>query len=152
MLATILLTALLQSANPCDTNASGPFIITTGRAFIAQWCTAMTQIDPATNQTVPVTIDGFYMSIDNAPRVDIAMALSLGTSTVTQRNAWQLSLTGVQKGGHTFSVIAYNFVRDQNGLPTSERQESAATSVPFSAVDPVFNLAPPAPTGARIIR
>lgn len=159
MRALLLLAALLVASpvyaqtNPCDSDAQGPFIVTTGRAFTAQWCTSVNQVDPSTNTTVPTTIDGFYISLDGAARQDIGKPTSLGLSSTTNRNAWQMSIPGVQKGNHTFQVIAYNFVRDPNtGQPTSERQESAATLVPFSAVDPVFNLAPPAPTGGRIIR
>jgi hypothetical protein len=151
MLVTTFLFALLQTANPCDTNATGPFVVTSARSFTIQWCTANTRVDNGV--IVPERIDGFYLLIDAGPKQDIAMAVNLGLSATTNRNAWQYVIpSGVARGDHTAAVIAWNYVLDQNGVPTTQRAESAPTAVPFTAVDPVSNQPPLAPTGGRIIR
>jgi len=143
--------ARAQTANPCDTNATGPFVVTSARSFTIQWCTAHTRIDNGI--IVPERIDGFYLVLDQGAKQDIAMATPLGLSSVTNRDAWQYVIpSGVMKGDHTAAVIAWNYQLDQNGLPTSTRSESAPTAVPFTAVDPVSNQPPLSPTGGRIIR
>ena len=143
--------AYAQTANPCDTNASGPWIVTSARSFTVQWCTANVRVDNGT--TVPERIDGFYLIQDGGPKTDIAMATSLGLSSITKRNAWQYIIpSGVQKGDHSVAIIAWNYLLDSQGVPTAQRQESAPMSIPFSAVDPVSNQPPLAPTGGKIVR
>lgn len=153
MLATLLLAAaMFQTGNPCDSNASGPFVVTSARSFTVQWCTANTRSD-ASGNVVPEDIDGFYLQVDTGPKNDIALAVSLGLSTVTQRNGWQYVLaSGVAKGTHSACLSAFSYVIDQNGVQTTQRLESPPTCIPFTAVDPVVNQAPLAPTGGRIIR
>ncbi len=147
-LATV---AHAQTANPCDTNAPGPFIVTSARSFTVQWCTARTRVD--NGSIAQERIDGFYLMLDTGPKTDIAMATSLGVSTVTNRDAWQYVIgSGVQRGDHTATIIAWNYVLDLNGVPTAQRSESAPASIPFSAADPVSNQPPLAPTGGRIVR
>src|SRR4030095_15669055 len=122
----------------CDTNATGPFIVTSARSFTIQWCTTHTRVD--NGNIVPERIDGFYLTLDQGPKTDIALATSLGLSTVTNRDAWQYVIpSGLPKGDHVASMIAWNYVLDQNGVPTTQRSESAPMSVPFTAVDPVSN-------------
>lgn len=146
-------TALAQTPNPCDTNDPGPFVVTSARSFTAQWCTAKTAT-ASDGTTVPERIDGFMISLDNGAAQDIGKATSLGSSTATNRDAWQWQMpSGVAKGSHTFSVAAWNYVLDPNtGQPTTTRALGPATAVPFTAVDPVYNLPPQAPTGGRIIK
>jgi hypothetical protein len=152
MLTPVLLAlAVLQPANPCDTNGTGPFIVISARSFTVQWCTAVTRVD--NGNIVPERIDGFYLTLDTGAKMDIAMAVSLGLSSVTNRNAWQYVIpSGLARGEHTAALAAWNYVLDVNGNPTTARAESAPAVVPFTAVDPVSNQPPLAPTGGRIIR
>ncbi len=116
-----------------------------------QWCTAAVRVDNGTS--VPERIDGFYLTLDTGAKSDIGMATTLGLSTVTNRHAWQHVLpSGVPKGDHAVAIIAWNYVLDQNGAPTTQRAEGPPTAIPFTAVDPVSNVPPLAPTGGRIIR
>lgn len=141
-----------QTANPCDSNDPGPFVVTSARAYTVTWCTAKTNT-ASDGTTVPEIIDGFYISVDGAQRADIGKPTLIGTSTVTQRDAWTWSApSGVSKGSHTMTVVAYNFTRDDNGNPTTTRQESTPVTAPFSAVDPVYNVPPKPVTGLRIAR
>jgi hypothetical protein len=140
-----------QTANPCDTNATGPFIVTSARSFLIQWCTVSTRVEGGS--IVPERIDGFYLTLDTGPKTDIAMATPLGLSTITNRYAWQYAIpSGVTRGTHTAAIVAWNYVLDFAGNPTAQRVESAAAVVPFSAVDPVSDQPPLMPSGARIVR
>lgn len=153
MLITLLLSAaLLQAVNPCDTNVQGPFIVTSARSFTVQWCTTSTRQN-ADGTAVPERIDGFYFVLDGGVKQDIGMATALGLSSITNRHAWQYAMpSGVSRGDHSAGIIAWNFLLDSDGQPTTTRVESAPTVVPFSAVDPVSNQPPLAPTGGRIIK
>ena len=158
LLATIgilVMTAVCAQAqsNPCDTNASGPFFVTSAKSFKVQVCTEVNRVDPATNQTVPERIDGWYLSLDQPLKTE-ATPISLGISTVTNRHAWEFTIaSGIARGSHTVYVGAWNYVLDPNtGQPTTERGESPMASAPFTAVDPVTNLPPLTPTGIRIIK
>lgn len=147
----LLLLAVLQAPNPCDTNDPGPFLVTSARAFTFQWCTAHTRVDSGI--TVPERIDGFYVVLDTGVKTDIGKGTFLGLSTATNRDAWQYIFgSGVQKGDHTVTVIAWNYVLDGFGVPTTQRVESAPAVIPFTAVDPISKSAPLAPTGLRLIR
>lgn len=152
MLTPVLLAlAVLQLANPCDTNGTGPFIVISARSFTVQWCTAVTRVIDGV--IVPERIDGFYLTLDTGPKTDVSMATFIGLSAVTNRNAWQYVFpSGIARGDHTVTVTSWDYVLDTNGNPTPSRLESASIPIPFSAVDPVSNQPPLAPTGGRIIR
>jgi hypothetical protein len=152
---TLLLALALsgQAAHICDADAPGPFIVQSARAFTVQWCTALTRPNPSDpTQTINERVDGHYIQLDNGPKVDVA-ATDLGVSTVTNRRGWQhVVSSGLPRGSHVVTVSSWNYVLDENGAPTSTRQESGPTPVPFTVVDPVPNLPPLAPSGVRVIR
>jgi len=134
-----------------DCNDAGPFVVTSAKPYTAQWCTNKTNVAPD-GTTVPEIIDGYYVSVDGAQRVDIGRPTQIATNA-TGKDAWSVVMpSGVSKGQHTFTVIPYNFVRDDNGNPTTTRQEGKPVTAPFSAVDPIYNLPPQPVVGPRIIR
>jgi hypothetical protein len=137
------------AANPCDADEPGPFVIASAKSFTVVWCTTSTRTAPD-GSTVPERIDGAYVDLDGN-RLLNGPAVSLGHSAVTNRDAWSFAIpAGVGRGTHTINIVAWNFVLDGLGEPTTARAESAALSVPFSAVDPSVNLTPLTPTGGRI--
>lgn len=145
-------TAVLSAQTPisCDSDPTGPFVVTTGRSFTVGWCQALPQTQPDGTKTG--RYDGFYLQIDSGPRVDVGVPAVAAVSTLTQRTGYAVLTNGVQKGLHQASVTAYVYVLDDSGQPTGQRLESAPVVAPFSAVDPVVNVAPPSPSGVRIVR
>jgi hypothetical protein len=154
LLALIVMFALASpvaaQTNACDTDDSGPFVVTTGKAFVVTWCQVPSRTQP--DGTVSDRYDGFYLQIDNGQKFDVGLPNPGPVSLVTGRIPYSVSAGGVQKGTHVVTVTAYVVVLDETGASTTQRLESAPTAVPFSAAEPVVNLPPPAPSGVRVRR
>ncbi len=144
---------LSAQTHPCDSNAVGPFVVQSARAFTVQWCTAVVRPDPNNpTQTISERVDGHYLSLDGGAKMDIA-ATDLGISTVTNRRGWAYTLaSGLAKGEHTLALSSWNYQLNGGGTPTTTRQEGGQATLPFSVADPVSDLPPLAPSGVRVIR
>lgn len=141
---------LLCSANPVP-----PFTVTSGAPYSAFWLMADTALEGGV--TVPNRVDGFYVQVDMGAKTDIGMATALPACSATSPRPGDVPYTyrmpsGVARGAHTFNVSAWSFKLDGNGNPTTTRQESAVTSVPFTAGDPLLFGPPMAPQFPVIAR
>lgn len=141
---------LLCSASPVP-----PFTVTSGAPYTAQWIMADTAVEGGA--TVPNRVNGFYVQVDTGAKVDIGLATALPACSATSPRPGDIPYqhrmaSGVSRGAHTFNVSAWSYTLDGNGNPTTNRQESAVTSVPFSAGDPILFGPPLAPQYPLITR
>jgi hypothetical protein len=142
----------------CLAVPSGTQTVTTGRAFKLGWVVETMVPASATDPTlVPMRVDGFYLIIDGGAKQDIGkpapgIVCAIGTAFAGRTPYLYQVSTGVPKGAHTAALSVYNFVLDANGAPTTSRLESAAFTLPFSAVDAISSGPPLMPQGVKIYR
>lgn len=152
---TPISTGSAQTSTACEP-ATGPYIVTSGRPFTTVWLMdAKVPASPQDPTLVDQRIDGFYLQVDNGPKVDIGKPAPGTTCTGPLAGKIPYSFrvdSGVGKGAHTATLSAYNFQLNPDGSPTTVKQEGPAVSVPFSAVDPVQVGAPLAPVNITIWR
>lgn len=153
LVTTLVVTSARQDHVLCNQNPTGPFTVTSGAPFNVSWI----MMDTVTENgiTVPNRYEGFYLQIDGGPKSDIGLAKALPACSVTSQKPGDIPYTylttqGVSRGTHTLKISAWNFILDGNGDPTTTKQESVVTQVPFSAGDPVL-FGPPAQPGSVII-
>lgn len=159
VVAVLLATVSTASAqDTCTPVAAGTvFTVTSGKAPTVSWLMAATVPTSATDPTpVPQRINGFTVQINTATPVDVnpaAMTPCPSGTTNAGKVPYMLTLqSGVPKGNHTLTVKAWNFVLDASGNPTTQRQESAAVSIPFVAGDLLQYGPPQTPTNGIISR
>lgn len=146
-----------QSVQDACNTAIGPFTVTSGSPFYVLWTMDATVPASPTDPTpVPHRVDGFYLQIDTQTRVDIAptrgTACPSGSPQAGKIPYIFRTTSGVARGSHTARIQGWNFAVDQDGNPTTVRQEGAVTSIPFAAVDLVQTGPPTAPTNGSIRR
>lgn len=139
----------------CNTQAMGPFVVTSGAPFHITWIMPDTATEPGQSVMVPNRVDGFYTQIDAGPKDDIGMATALAPCSSASTRPGDIPYTyrteaGVSRGTHQLKISAWNFLLDGAGNPTTNRQESVVTVVPFSAGDPVLFGPPSQPTNVFI--
>lgn len=139
----------------CTQNPVGPFTVTSGAPFTVAWIMS----DTATENgiTVPNRYNGFYFQVDGGAKVDIAMASPQPACSAASLKPGDIPYTyrtpsGVARGSHTMKISAWSFTLDGAGNPTTTKQESIVTSVPFSAGDPILFGPPMQPSSVMITK
>ena len=139
----------------CSQNPVGPFTVTSGAPFGVAWI----MHDTATENgiTVPNRYNGFYVQIDGGAKADVGMAVAQPACSPSSLKPGDIPYTyrtpsGVARGTHTLKISAWSFTLDGNGNPTTTKQESLVTSVPFSAGDPILFGPPSQPQSVLITK
>lgn len=137
----------------CSTTPPPPFTVTSGSPFTISWVVPDTASE--NGLTVPNRFNGFYVQIDGGAKVDVGLAVASPACSASSVRPGDLPFTykttaGVARGSHTLKVSAWNFTLDGAGNPTTTKQESVVTSVPFAAGDPIL-FGPPMPPNPVII-
>lgn len=137
----------------CNQNPTGPFTVTSGAPFTVSWIMS----DTATENgiTVPNRYNGFYFQIDAGPKTDIGMAAASPACSAGSLKPGDIPYTyktpqGVTRGTHQLKISAWSFTLDGAGNPTTNRQESTVTQIPFNAGDPIL-FGPPMPPSSVTI-
>ncbi|MET0787080.1 MAG: hypothetical protein ABWY25_10275 [Paenisporosarcina sp.] len=139
----------------CSQNPVGPFLVTSGAPYTVAWIMS----DTATENgiTVPNRYNGFYYQVDGGAKVDIGMATASPACSASSLKPGDIPYTyrtpsGVARGAHTAKISAWSFTLDGVGNPTTTKQESIVTSVPFTAGDPILFGPPLQPTSVMIVK
>lgn len=137
----------------CTQTPAGPWTVTSGAPFVVTWIMPDTALENGI--TVPNRVDGFYVQVDAGPKTDIGLASALTPCSASSARPGDIPYTykttqGVSRGTHQLKISAWNFALDGSGNPTTNRQESTVTTVPFSAGDPVLSGPPLAPASVVI--
>jgi hypothetical protein len=158
-----LLYLLFASVVSAQTNqdacvpSPGPFTVTSGRPFTVLWTVPPTEPRAVDDPTpVPTRWDGFYIQIDSDPRQSVTVlagsACPAGTPLAGHIPFLYRNEFGATRGQHWLRVTLWRFKKDENGNTTTERAESDALTIPFSAADVFLDPKPPAPSGVKIVR
>jgi len=154
-LLALLFVPIGMQIDPCTT-AQPPFTVNSGAPFTIAWLMdAMVPASPTDPTLVPQRIDGYYLQIDSTPRVRLSGVI-IGLPCVGGPNLGKIPFTyrttsGVSRGSHLAQLLAYNYILDVNGNPTTTEQEGPAVTVPFAAVD-LTHTGPPRIPANVIIR
>lgn len=139
----------------CSQNPVGPFTVTSGAPFGIAWIMP----DTATENgiTVPNRYNGFYVQIDGGAKTDVGMATASPACSASSTKPGDIPYTyrtpsGVSRGAHTLKISAWSFTLDGLGNPTTTKQESLVTSVPFNAGDPILFGPPSQPMSVMITK
>lgn len=161
--------ALAQTTADPVCNGSGTDVLTTGKAFLVKW-TEQQQITQ-NGTTVAHRYDGFYVQVDTQPEVAVPLSAEIGVCPAgTARPSdkiYSYQSSGVQKGNHNVSVVAWNWavLKNPDGTPqlnpdgtpkysTTQKERSTPVLVPFVANDamvPTY-LDPPLPPNFVSVR
>jgi len=147
--------ALAQDHVLCNTTPPASFTVTSGAPFTVTWLMPDTATENGV--TVPNRFDGFYLQIDGGPKTDIGKAQALTACSAGSQKPADVPYTyrtpsGVSRGSHTLRLSAWSFTLDGNGAPTTTKQESLVSQVPFAAGDPILYGPPVAPGSITITK
>jgi hypothetical protein len=161
---SIIFVAVLLLATPssarqdhilCTQNPVGPFTVGSGAAFGIAWIMPDTATENGV--TVPNRYNGFYIQIDGGAKADVGMAVASPACSAASIKPGDIPYTyrtvqGVSRGSHTLRISAWSYTLDGLGNPTTTKQESVVTSVPFNAGDPILFGPPMQPNSVMITK
>ena len=154
LILALVLTLQPVAPDPCETTVP-PFVVTSGSAYWITWVLPATVSTP--QGPVPQRINGFTLQIDATPKLDLGALVPGAPCPAGTPQAGKLpfvyrTLSGVARGSHTATLIAWNFTLDASGNPTTTKQESGPLTIPFAAVDPILTGPPSTPEAGAIKR
>ena len=141
---------------PCAAAVGTSDTVTTGKAPTVSWKWPATFDDPVYG-SVPFRVNGASIEIvtSSGSVVQAKRDYTLPSPTLCSdgQNAYAVTLlSGVQKGSYIARVLGWNYVLDDNGNPTTTRQEGGYATRPFNAVDALMTGAPTAPANLKVVR
>jgi hypothetical protein len=168
LVALALVPGAAAAQTPADNCTPGvpPYTVTSGKPPTITWLMDPTVAASATDPTqVAYFIDGFTFSLDGGGKTEMVPKPTPQTGFICPAgtpNAGKIPYgftlpTGVAKGNHSVIITVWNFLRtvDPNTgaiTVTTQRQEVAATSIPFVVVDAPYTGPPVVPKNIKVIR
>lgn len=137
----------------CDAATPPPVTLTSGQPYNVAFCVPSVVSTPSGD--VPNRVAGYRVKLDVNPPSDLQLPLGPPSPVLKLQPTYFTAPSGVAKGNHQWSIIAYNFPLDPNtGQPdnTKPAQLSPEVLIPFVAADALLPGAPPAVQKGQVVR